>query len=176
MVGTSLSHQTRFITAFLLFLFSPVFADNQEEDRARASKVEDMYDGYRRSFPVVRDISAGEAMKRFEEGTVIFVDEREPEEQAVSMLPGAIKAEEFLKDPARYQDKLVVGYCTISYRSGVLAQELQKRGITMVNLKGGILAWIHAGGKVYRGGSPVNEVHVYGRKWNLAPSSYRTVW
>jgi sodium/bile acid cotransporter 7 len=162
--------------ALLFFCSSPVFADRKEEDRARASRVEEMYDGYKRSFPAVQDISAKEAMKRFEAGTVIFVDERELEEQAVSMLPGAIRSEEFLKNTARYQDKLVVGYCTISYRSGVLAQKLQKMGITMVNLQGGILAWLHAGGKVYRDGRPVNEVHVYGRKWNLAPSSYQTVW
>lgn len=166
----------RLLVTFLVFFSSPVFADHEEEDRARASKAEAMYEGYKRSFPGVRDISAEEAMKHYREGTVIFVDEREPEEQAVSMLPGAIESEEFLSNPSRYNEKLVVGYCTISYRSGILARRLQKKGITMVNLRGGILAWLHAGGKVYRDGRAVIEVHVYGKKWNLAPSSYQAIW
>lgn len=162
--------------ALVLVLSGPAVAGQGEEDRARALKVQAMYDRYKRSFPEVRDISAKEAMDRLREGSVVFVDEREPEEQAVSMLPEAVRAESFLSDPERYEGNLIVGYCTISYRSGVLAEKLQKKGITMVNLRGGILAWLHAGGSVYRDGKPVKEVHVYGKKWDLAPSSYRTVW
>jgi hypothetical protein len=34
----------------------------------------------------------------------------------------------------------------------------------MVNLRGGLLAWLHAGGKVYKDGRLVRRVHVYGKK------------
>jgi rhodanese-related sulfurtransferase len=162
----------------VLGLLLPASAAAMEvlSDEARRLKVEAMYEDYKRAFPEVGDISAEEALKLHEESKVIFVDERDPEEQAVSMLPGAVTADEFLEDPEKYRGRLVVGYCTISYRSGKLARKLGTKGITMVNLRGGILAWLHAGGKVYRDGKPVKRVHVYGRKWDLAPAEYETVW
>jgi hypothetical protein len=45
----------------------------------------------------------------------------------------------------------------------------------VLNLRGGILAWIHAGGKVYKQGKAVNRAHVYGKKWGLAPSAYKSI-
>ena len=62
-----------------------------------------------------------------------------------------------------------------STREGKLAENLRKKDIYMVNMRGGILAWLHAGGKVYREGKPVNQVHVYGKKWDLAPPGIESV-
>jgi sodium/bile acid cotransporter 7 len=146
---------------------------NDEEKR---HKVETMYKDYKKSFPDVSDISAEEALDLSKKSEPIFVDVRDPSEQAVSMLPGAITEREFLKNPEAHRGRTVIGYCTISYRSGKLAQKLQKKGIQMVNLRGGILAWLHAGGKIYREGKPTNQVHVYGKRWNLAPSDYEAIW
>ena len=146
---------------------------NDEEKRR---EVETMYENYKKDFPDVSDISAEEALALTRQSMPVFVDVRDPSEQAVSMLPGAITEKEFLKDPAAYRDRTVIGYCTISYRSGKLAQKLQEKGIRMLNLRGGILAWIHAGGKIYRDGKITNKVHVYGKTWNLAPSGYEAVW
>jgi hypothetical protein len=42
----------------------------------------------------------------------------------MNLLPGAITEKEFLKHPERYRDKVIIGYCTISYRSGKLAEKL----------------------------------------------------
>jgi rhodanese-related sulfurtransferase len=164
------------VLCLALIFFMTVGAGTEEEDAAKATQVEDMYDRYKKSFPQVKDIAAQDAMRLYDAGKVLFVDVRDPEEQAVSMLPAAITGEAFLKDPRRYKDKLVIGYCTISYRSGVLAKKLHEKGITMVNLRGGLLAWLHEGGKVYQDGQPVNKVHVYGRKWNLSPDAYEAVW
>lgn len=144
-------------------------------NEAKRLKVEAMYEEYKKAFPGVQDISAEEALKRYKASRVIFVDERDPEERAVSMLPGAVTSGEFLKNPEAYRDRLVIGYCTISYRSGKLARKLAKKGSSMVNLRGGVLAWLHAGGKLYKDGRPVKRVHVYGRKWDLAPADYETV-
>jgi rhodanese-related sulfurtransferase len=145
------------------------------KDSSKLKKVNSMYAEYKESFPEVPDISAEQVLRHMEEGRVVFVDVRGPKEQDVSMLPGAITEKAFLKNPDAYKDYRVIGYCTISYRSGKLAQRLKKKGIDMFNLEGGILAWLHAGGKVYRHGKPVNRVHVYGKKWDLAPSGYETV-
>lgn len=93
------------------------------------------------------------------------------------MIPGAVAEEQFLNNLEQYKDHIIIGYCTISYRSGKLAQELMtKKGITMYNLRGGLLAWVHDGGKIVDPKGETKRIHVYGRKWNLAPSAYEAVW
>ena len=94
----------------------------------------------------------------------------------VSMLPGAITKKQYLAEPGRYKDITVVGYCTISYRSGVFARKMQQKGFEVVNLKGGILAWTLEGGSVHdENGREIRQIHVFGKKWNYAPSGYETV-
>ena len=125
----------------------------------------------------VVDITPEEVMGLLAAGKkVVLVDVRSPKEQRVSMLPGAISREVFLRDIDNYRDHYIIGYCTISYRSGKLAQELRQRGINMLNLEGGLLAWLHAGGKVWAKGDETRQVHVFGKKWDLAPARYQTVW
>lgn len=137
-----------------------------------------MYEGYKkRSFPGVIDVEPRLAMDLAKRLEVLFVDVRPPEERSVSMIPGAVAEEQFLNNLEQYKDHIIIGYCTISYRSGKLAQELiTKKGITMYNLRGGLLAWVHDGGKVVDQKGETKRVHVYGRKWNLAPSAYEAVW
>ena len=159
-----------------IFLAGLVATTEALNDEERRRKVETMYGNYKKAFPDISDISAEDALALSVHSMPVFVDVRGPSEQAVSMLPGAITEEEFLQNPAAHGDRTVIGYCTISYRSGKLAQKLQKKDIRMLNLRGGILAWLHAGGKIYREGVPTNQVHVYGKRWNLAPSGYEVFW
>jgi sodium/bile acid cotransporter 7 len=134
------------------------------------------YADYKKDFPAVEDMLPVEAMSLMNRNRLIFVDTRKPEEMAVSMLPGAITKEQFLQNPGLYRDKTVVTYCTISYRSGVFARDMKRKNIHMVNLTGGILAWIHEGGEVYNSrGQITNRVHVFGKRWNYAPDHYETV-
>ena len=137
-----------------------------------------MYGDYKReSFPQVIDVEPRLAMDLAKRQAVVFVDVRTPEEQGISMIPGAVTEEQFLSNLERYTDKIIIGYCTISYRSGKLAQELkEKKGVTMYNLRGGLLAWLHDGGKIVDPKGETKRIHVYGRKWNLAPSSFETLW
>jgi sodium/bile acid cotransporter 7 len=152
-------------------------ADSDSDIDARnLARVESMYAGYRKDFAEVGDIGVGEAMRLAAEGRAVFVDVREEKEQRVSMLPGAVTEAEFLKHPEAFAGRTPIGYCTISYRSGKLAQKLKAKGITMLNLRGGLLAWVHAGGKVYDARGETRRIHVYGKKWNLGPKSYSAVW
>jgi rhodanese-related sulfurtransferase len=109
-------------------------------------------------------------------GKVVFIDVREPEEQSVSRLPGAITVDSFLENLDHYNDFIKIGYCTISYRSGILARELHQNGIPMYNLRGGLLAWVHGGGKVYKGAAESRRIHVYSQDWDLGPDGYESVW
>jgi rhodanese-related sulfurtransferase len=135
-----------------------------------------MYEDYRKEFPSVKDISPREAMKQMETGHVLFIDTRKPSEMKVSMLPGAISKEAFLKNPSKYKGWTIIAYCTISYRSGNFAVEMSNKGIDIYNLKGGLLAWVLEGGKVYDTNGETKRVHVYGKKWNYLPRGYEPVF
>ena len=154
----------------------PLGADDAVSDDDRRARVEAMYRNYKKYFPDVQDLAPAEAMELTKAGRAVFVDVREEKEQVVSMLPGAVPQKEFLRQPERYRDKVVIGYCTISYRSGKLAERLKARGISMLNLQGGMLAWVHAGGKLYDRDGETLRIHVYGRKWDLAPRGYEAIW
>lgn len=145
-------------------------------DAQKKANVYRLYAGYKQEFPEVTDIAPQELMRLLtEKKPVVLVDVRTAAEQQVSMLPGAVTSEVFLSNLEAYRDHTVVGYCTISYRSGRLARELRQKGLTMRNLQGGLLAWLHAGGQVYARGVESRRVHVYGSKWDLAPAAYQTV-
>jgi rhodanese-related sulfurtransferase len=145
-------------------------------DAQKKAKVSQMYAGYKQEFPEVADITPGEVRRLLaQKAKVVLVDVRTAAEQQVSMLPGAVTSEVFLSNPEAYRDHTIVGYCTISYRSGRLARELRPQGITMRNLEGGLLAWLHEGGQVYARGVESRRVHVYGPKWDLAPAAYQTI-
>lgn len=154
----------------------PARAGGAVSDSEKRAKIETMYRDYKKHFADVQDIAPVAAMELLKTGTAVFVDVRAEKEQEVSMLPGAITEQEFLNHPERYRDKVIIGYCTISYRSGKLAGKLKARGVVMLNLRGGLLAWIHDGGKVYNRNGETRRIHVYGRKWNLGPKDYEAVW
>ncbi len=169
------------ITAVLAFAFVTLMgqfglSSKDGNDGVKRQKIDDMYNGYKNEFPDVPDLSTQKAMNLTAEGKTVLIDIREPSEQQVSMLPGAITEKEFMKNPLKYKDAVKIVYCTISYRSGKFAQKLQQKGIPVYNLRGGILAWVHDGGKVYDQNGESHRIHVYGRKWNLVPNSYQAVW
>ena len=152
------------------------WAGDNMSDAAKLAKIEALYGDYKKEFADVQDIEQAEAMRLLQDGKALFVDVREEKEQQVSILPSAVTEKEFLKDPGRFKNRTLIGYCTISYRSGKLAEKLKARGITLLNLKGGLLAWVHDGGKVCDRNGETTRIHVYGREWDLAPKGYEAVW
>ena len=121
--------------------------------------------------------------------TVLFLDCREKEERAVSIIPGASSAEEFEDDFEKQQDDgketIVVCYCTIGYRSQKKVQELSKRlarsrpDVKAYNLSGSIVAWTHEtdAPKLLdpKTGKETNRVHTYGKTWALQSVEYESV-
>jgi rhodanese-related sulfurtransferase len=109
-----------------------------------------------------------------------LLDVREPEEFAVSHLPGAINirpdasgAEALAKiDPA----KPMVLYCSVGYRSSQLAERLMKAGAKNVsNLEGSIFAWANEGRPLEKDGQPAKVVHPYNRVFGrLLKPEYRS--
>lgn len=114
----------------------------------------------------------------------IFLDAREPEEYAVSHLPGALHVGyNYLNvNVLGGFDKFrpVVVYCTVGYRSERAAKELRKAGFTRVyNLYGSLYAWKLAGFPLEdQNGQPTERLHTYSRKWgSFVPDSIgEKVW
>jgi sodium/bile acid cotransporter 7 len=157
-----------------LFLAS-VSVARQISDEQKKEIVYKKYSDYKKEFPAVWDIHPRKAMELLDQGKVLFVDTRTPAEMSVSMLPAAITMDTLLANPDAYKHKTIVGYCTISKRSGLFAKEMARKGITVTNLKGGKLAWLLEGGNVYdEKGIEVRRTHVYSDEWNLAPAGYKT--
>lgn len=103
----------------------------------------------------------------------LLLDTRTPEEFAVSHLKGARRV-----DPATLADlqeidlagtdpdQPIVAYCSVGYRSGIVARQLQELGFTNVrNLYGGIFLWHNQGRQVWAGNRVVGEVHPYDWVW-----------
>jgi sodium/bile acid cotransporter 7 len=169
-------HLIKWHLFFLLFGY-PFFvmADQSLTNDEKKAVVYEMYREYKKDFPDVKDITPKEAMELLKAGRILFVDTRKDAEMKVSMLPGAISEETYLKDKSLYRKKTIVLYCTISYRSGKLAQILSKQGVEAYNLAGGLLAWVLEGGKVYDQAGETKRIHVYGEKWNYPPGGYEAV-
>ena len=163
----------RLLTGILIF--QAMFCNAELTDARKKEIVYQMYADYKKDFPSVHDISPREAMRLMKTADMLFVDVRKPAEMNVSMLPNAITKEEFLKNPSKYKDVRIVAYCTISYRSGIFAKEMEKKGIRINNLAGGLLAWVLEGGKIYDAHGESKRIHVYGQKWNYPPRGYEPV-
>ena len=171
----------RYIFKFVIWLFAGMLifqtapCGAELTNGSKKEIVYKMYADYKKDFPSAHDISPGEAMRLIKTRNVLFVDVRKLAEMNVSMLPNAITSNEFLKNPSEYKDFKIVAYCTISYRSGIFAKEMERKGIKISNLAGGLLAWVLEGGKVFDTHGETKRIHVYDQKWNYLPRGYEMV-
>ena len=153
-------------TIVLVFLC----ACNKSEKSARV-QIADLFTKYQRSFPEIKTMTFAD-IEKLSSDKYLLVDVREEKEINVSMIEGAVTKAEFDSDKNSHKDKLIIPYCTVGYRSGKFAQTL-KADFKVANLAGGILAWVHDGGKVFDGDHETKNVHVYDKKWDLIPKSYK---
>lgn len=146
-------------------------------DEQKLEKIQALYAKYKREFPGVRSVSPVELQElRQGDRELVIVDVRKPEEQAVSMIPGAVTVGDFEARSEELKGRLVVTYCTVGYRSGLYAQQLASRGWDVANLAGSLLAWTHAGQQLVDVHGPTRRVHVYGEDWDFAADGYEPVW
>jgi rhodanese-related sulfurtransferase len=144
-------------------------------DKEKQDIVWKMYEKEKAEFQDVEDISPTSAQALYERGEAVFIDVRTPDEQIVSMLPGAVTEQDVADTPSLLQGKTAMAYCTIGYRSGLYAEDRGREGIRVLNVQGGILAWVFSGGKVYHAGRETSRVHVYEEEWNYLPDGYEPV-
>ena len=137
-------------------------------------QIDTMYATYRAAFEGVPEVRVSELSGLTDP---VFVDIRTPEEQAVSMIPGALTEAQFDAQREALAGRPVVAYCTIGARSGEWAKAKREDGVEALNLVGSILAWTHAGKPLKApDGTETKRVHVYGSTWNLVADGYEATW
>jgi rhodanese-related sulfurtransferase len=144
-------------------------------DEAKRQRIEAVYRRSKRLFPEVGELTVEELKERLGEQNLVVVDVRRPDEQAVSMIAGAITSDDFDSNPVAYEGATVVAYCTVGHRSGLYAQELANRGWNALNLKGAILAWTHVEGALEDENGPTRKVHIWSPP-SLVAEGYEPVW
>lgn len=144
-----------------------------QSDKDKVIEINKQFEDYKKSFKSVKNLLPQESDQL---ENPLFVDARENNEQDVSMIPGAITLEEFNKKRDTFNDRNIVIYCTIGYRSGLYTKKLVSKGYKAFNLKGGVLLWSHAKRDFQKDGIATQKVHVYGKQWDLLESSYQSVY
>jgi len=97
-----------------------------------------------------------------------LLDVRTAEEFAVSHLRGAVRVDPDRPDLGAIPDdeRPVVVYCSVGWRSGTLGARLVERGQRRVfNLEGGIFGWANAGRPIWSEGRRASQVHPYDEDW-----------
>jgi rhodanese-related sulfurtransferase len=102
---------------------------------------------------------------------VQLVDVREPNEFAVSHIPGAINVplgttEGELLSIVR-SDIPVIIYCSVGHRSAIITRRLQSSGRKNVqNYVGSFFSWANSGNPMQSARGPEHTVHPYDRRWS----------
>ena len=107
----------------------------------------------------------------------LVLDVREPDEYAVSHLPGAVRVPPDA-DVSTFQQiiggaakgKQVLFYCSVGQRSSKLATRMQDAvreagGEGVANLRGGIFRWHGEHGALVDADGPVDRIHPYNSVW-----------
>jgi rhodanese-related sulfurtransferase len=152
-----------------MFLLGMTFiVQGQTTDPAYAAKLNSLYEG---TVSLVWPEQLAQYMDTPQ--APVILDTRSPEEFQVSHIPGArfVDYNEFSADAVAGwdQERPVVVYCTVGYRSERIGEELKELGFKYVfNLYGGIFEWMNQGHAVVdAAGSPTARVHAYSEKWSI---------
>ena len=109
--------------------------------------------------PSVPEISVVEAHRLGSTGEALLLDVREDDEWAAGHAQAAVHAPLSRLDPAGVPaDRPVVAVCRGGSRSAMVAGALAARGVQVVNLSGGMLAWKAVGLPVVRGEGEPGEI------------------
>lgn len=140
-------------------------------------EIERMREKLRSKFPTVQTISAAELVAKLNSSSKDFVliDTRAKKEFDVSHLRSALLFDpesdslEELAKPLSPNSEIVT-YCSVGYRSSMIAEKLMNQGFSNVrSLRGGIFEWANSGYPIYResnGAEVVAEsVHPFDKKW-----------
>lgn len=105
----------------------------------------------------IAEVTAQQAKAMIDKGGYLVVDVREPEEYAAERIPGAVSIprgllEFTIESKAKDRAAPIIVYCKKDGRGALATQSLQAMGYTkVVNVTGGIVAWMAASLPVEKG-------------------------
>ena len=141
----------------------------------------------RRQFPGVQNISVADLKKKIDnEDDILIIDTRTEEEYNLSFIPNAkllsYKSEktdiaEFLRQNDVEKREAVVCYCSLGYRSSVLAEKIQDirpdLQVEIYNLEGSIFKWVNSDlGVSNPSGDTVHCAHPFSLAWGILGLKY----
>ncbi|MBD2502227.1 rhodanese-like domain-containing protein [Anabaena azotica] len=110
----------------------------------------------------------------------LILDARSQVEYNISHIKAAVPidpiAPDFTALLSSNNNKPIVVYCSVGYRSAKITQQLQNQGFSQVfNLSGGIFQWANEERPIFKDDtSPASFVHPYDAMWgNLLKAKYR---
>eukprot|EP00924_Labyrinthula_sp_SR-Ha-C_P013790 maker-scaffold_5-snap-gene-13.10-mRNA-1 protein AED:0.08 eAED:0.08 QI:0/0.75/0.4/1/1/1/5/0/194 len=168
-----------FLRAVFAFGYNVLTGKNMSDENKK-ELIETMYKAFAPRFKSVPEITADEILQK-ENQSFVLVDVREDAETSISRIKGSITKKEYEKKDFKLDpSSSLVFYCTIGYRSGEYAKKVITEGkfpsTKIYNLKGSVLSWAHAGGKLVDKDENITKtVHVYGKTWDLLPKGYDSV-
>jgi rhodanese-related sulfurtransferase len=138
-------------------------------------------------------LSSCEFIQLRQQQDVIVVDVRSDAERRVSTLPDAMSLRDFEKMVPHVEDRPVVIYCTIGYRSGLEVRRFQRQyGLERVYNLDGIVAYVLAMQELNQEsesraaaaclvdpqtGEGTTRLHTFGRMWDFVdPAHFQTVY
>ncbi len=128
----------------------------------------------RNKYPDVKQLQTNELlswMSNPQKKSIFLIDARAKEEFQISHISGAQNIPYNSKDPLKYLANVKAGnpivvYCSVGYRSSILARKLQTLGLKEVyNLEGSIFKWANEGRPLVQGSTIVHKVHPYNAHW-----------
>jgi rhodanese-related sulfurtransferase len=102
----------------------------------------------------------------------VFLDAREPNEYAVSHIPGALNIGYNRWDTSLIEnidkDQPIIVYCSVGYRSEKITKRIEALGYSNVaNLYGSIFEWANCNLPLEDSdGKTSHKIHTYNRKWS----------
>lgn len=145
----------------------------------KVQNLEAIVESIAKEFPDVEHISTStlaSLMEAEDENELLLIDCRNPEEFAISRIPGAVNLRDVEAVQGALENALVkmenppekiAIYCSVGYRSSKLARALDEAGIeNAVNIRGSIFAWTNEDRPLETpDGEPAETVHPYNQFW-----------
>ena len=134
---------------------------------------EEVISDIRNRYPDVKQLQTAELQSWLtspDSEPAILIDARRKDEFQISHISGA-KNLPYKKNPRKLltdikPDNPIVVYCSVGYRSSILAKKLQDMGLTKIyNLEGSIFKWANEGRSLVQGQTTVHKVHPYDARW-----------
>lgn len=128
----------------------------------------------RNKYPDVKQLQTAELQSWLsgpKKQSIFLIDARAKDEFQVSHISGAKNIPYNSKDPLKHwtnsqPDIPIVVYCSVGYRSSILAKKLQTLGFEDVyNMEGSIFKWANEGRSLVQGQTTVHKVHPYNTRW-----------